>query len=646
MSEPYSKVKPLGRGPFATVYEGRDLALDRPVAIKELALPFASDETTVRSFVDRARRLGAVRHAHLLTLHAVDSSHDSPWLIKELADRTLQDAPAHGAMQPEQMEQLLRQILPALGALHASGLTHGGIKPSNLFVCDKLYKLGDFGFTAAEGGPTADALTPPRYTAPEEIAAGGPRTPAADLYTLGLVAYELLLGEERFAQAVRDSLGGSPAEGGTVVVGAPSGPARSELELWLRFHSAPGNLPSPHDLDPNIPEPLSRVVERLAKKSTAARYASCEAALADLVNPIGSPGGTPRGGGVRTQVVSRPTGRRSRTLLFAVAVSLLLTLVLLALLLARPHDPMVAVTSNPPGAQILFAGEEQGTTPVRLRVKVGTTLTLRKDGFRDAEVTLAAPKQTSLNADLVPKAVAVTSDPAGATVLAAGRELGTTPLAYEGAAGVALTFHKEGFADRTLTVPPGQRELHAELARDPWSDTRLTDAAALADELLRLRGGDTGLSLAFEPPPSATLPRIPLGEVLHFRALSPRAGSLTFFALSADGTIFCVYPSRKRPAAPLVAGQSVSLPLPDDAHAVAIQASEPLGRDVIFALASTAPPPPPPVGDTSNEWLTVYRFAPGAGNPALAFARWVAAVRGQKETSLAALEMEVVARQP
>jgi hypothetical protein len=349
---------------------------------------------------------------------------------------------------------------------------------------------------------------------------------------------------------------------------------------------------------------------------------------------------------VRTDVVSRPPERRSRTLILVAAASLLLTLLLVALFLLRSRDPMVAVTSTPPGAQILFAGEEQGTTPARLRVKVGTTLTLRKDGFRDAEVTLAGAKQSSLHADLAPKAVAVTSDPAGATVLAAGKELGTTPLAYEGTAGVALTFHKEGFADRTLTVSPGQRELHAELAPDPWSEARILDAAALARELLRLRGGDTGLSLTFAPPSAAALPRFLLGEILHFQALSPRAGSLSLFALSADGTIFCVYPSRTRPAVLLGAGQSAALPLADDAHAVTIQASEPLGRDVVFALASTAPLPPPPPGDTTNAWLTVYRFVPGSGNPALAFARWVAAVRGQKETSLAALEMEVVSHQP
>jgi serine/threonine protein kinase len=626
MSEIYRKDDPLGRGPFATVYAGHDLSLDRPVAIKELAEPFVSDAATVRAFVDRAREMAAVKHANLRTLHAIDTSHDAPWLVTELADRTLRDDPARGPMQPEQVEQLLRQVLPALGAVHATGLTHGGIKPSNLFVCDRAYKLGDFGFTSAEGGLTEDELTPPRYTAPEEIASRGPRTGAADLYALGLVCYELLLGEERFTSTVRECAGDATGAD-------PAGAAGGELELWLRFHGAPANLPSPRAIDSQIPERLSRVVERMARKDPAARYASCDAVLGDLL-----------GKGDVTPTVSIPVPPRRRwPLVLAAVVSLALTLLLVALLLLRNRAPLVEVTSNPPGAQILYAGEAKGTTPAHLRIKVGTTLTLRMDEFRDAEVTRAKPSQKVLHAELALKAVAVTSDPAGATVLAAGRELGVTPLDYAGEAGAALTFRKEGFTDRTATVARGQRELHVELVPDPWSAARIAEPSALALELLRLRSNDGSLTLSFASPPPPLLPRLPLETVLRFRAISAHAGSLILFALSSDGTIFCVYPSRSRPAVPLAAGAEIALPLADDERTgLVLEASEPLGRDVVFALVSKAPLPPPPAGDTTREWLSVYRFIPGADNPALAFGRWVAAARGQRDTALAALEVEVV----
>jgi serine/threonine protein kinase len=630
MSETYRKGSPLGRGPFATVYEGRDLSLDRPVAIKELAEPFASAAATVRAFVDRARAMAAVKHANLRTLHAIDTSHDAPWLVTELADRTLRDDPARGPMQPEQVEQLLRQVLPALGAVHAAGLTHGGIKPSNLFVCDRAYKLGDFGFTSAEGDLTEDELIPPRYTAPEEITSRGPRTGTADLYSLGLVCYELLLGEERFTSAVRECVGNTTRGGAPEATG--DGPG-GELELWLRFHGASANLPPPRVLDARIPERLSRVVERMVRKDSSARYASCDAVLGDLL-----------GKNDETPTVSVPVPpRRRRTLALAVAASLALTLLLVMLLLMRGRDPMVDVTSNPPGAQILYAGETVGTTPARLRIKAGTTLTLRKEEFRDAEVTFANPSRKVLHAELVPKAVAVTSDPAGATILVAGRELGVTPLDYAGESGAALTFHKEGYTDRTATVARGQRELHVELERvpDPWSAAWITEPAALALELLRLRSNDGSLTLSFASPPPPS--RLPLETVLRFRAVSAHAGSLVFFALSSDGTILCVYPSRSRSAVPLAAGAEVALPLADDERAgLILQASEPLGRDVVFALVSKTSLPPPPVGDTTQEWLSVYRFVPGTDNSALAFGRWVAAARHQPDTALAALEMEVV----
>ena len=626
MSETYRKEAPLGRGPLATVYTGHDLSLDRPVAIKELAEPFASNATTVHAFVDCARAMAAVKHSHLRSLHAIDTSHTVPWLVMELAERTLRDDPARGPMQPEQVEQLLRQVLPALNAIHAAGLTHGGIKPSNLFVCDRAFKLGDFGFTSAEGGLTQDELTPPRYTAPEEISSRGPRTGAADLYALGVVCYELLLGEERFTSAVREHAG--DAAGAGAAEGSPGG----ELELWLRFHGTPADLPPPHALDSRIPERLSRVVERMARKATAARYASCDAVLGDLLAKNDE-----------TPTVSVPAPpRRRRTLVLAVAASLVLLLLLLALLLLRGRDPMVNVTSNPPGAQILYASETVGTTPARMRIKVGRTLTLRKEEFRDAEVTLTGPSQKVLHAELVPQAVAVTSNPRGATVLLADRELGVTPLDYVGEARAALTFRKEGFVDRTATVARGQRELHVELVPDPWSAARITEPAALALELLRLRSNDGSLTLSFAPPPPP-LPRLPLETILRFRAISAQAGSLVLFALSSDGTIFCVYPSRSRSAVSLAAGAEIPLPLADDERAgLVLEASEPLGRDIVFALVSKTPLPPPPVGDTAKEWLSVYRFIPGASNPALIFGRWVAAARGQRDTALAALEMEVV----
>lgn len=629
MSETYRKGDPLGRGPFATVYAGLDLSLDRSVAIKELAEPFASDAAIVHAFVDRARAMAAVKHAHLRTLHAIDTSHAAPWLVTELAERTLRDAPAQGSIQPEQVEQLLRQVLPALGAVHAAGLTHGGIKPSNLFVCDRVYKLGDFGFTSAEGDLTQDELTPPRYTAPEEIASRGSRTGAADLYALGLVCYELLLGEERFTSAVRKSAGDATGAGPAGAVGGDPG---GELELWLRFHGAPANLPSPHALDPRIPERLSRVVERMARKDPSARYASCDAVLGDLL-----------GKDDETPTVSVPAPPRHRRMLaLAVAASLALTLLLVAFLLLRGRNPMVGITSNPSGAQILYAGEAVGTTPAHLRIKVGTTLTLRKEEFRDAEVTLAGPSQKVLHAELAPKAVAVTSDPAGATVLVAGRKLGVTPLDYAGESGVALTFRKEGFADRTATIAHGQRELHIELVPDLWSAARIAEPAALALELLRLRSNDGGLMLSFAPPPPP-LPRLPIETVLRFRVVSAHSGSLVLFVLSSDGTIFCVYPSPSRPTVPLAAGAEISLPLADDERAgLVLQASTPLGRDVVFALVSKAPLPTQPVGDTTQEWLSIYRFVPGVDNPALAFGRWVAAASGQRDTALAALEMEVV----
>ena len=193
---------PIAAGGMGEVWRATDLVLDRPVAVKMLRPGYAAREEDLARFRAEARHAGLLSHPGIAKVYDYRDG-DPPYLVMGLVDgpslaRLLDNGPVAAALTMS----LIAQAARALQAAHAAGLVHRDIKPGNMLISRGRYvKITDFGIAHAAGSAP---LTRPgvlmgtaAYLAPER-AAGRPATPAADLYALGIVAYQCLSGRVPF----------------------------------------------------------------------------------------------------------------------------------------------------------------------------------------------------------------------------------------------------------------------------------------------------------------------------------------------------------------------------------------------------------------------------------------------------------------
>jgi eukaryotic-like serine/threonine-protein kinase len=196
----YAVEKTLGRGGMATVELAEDTELRRKVAVKRLFASLAGDDVFQERFFREARMAAALSHPNLVAVYDVGEEDGLPYIVMEYVEgETLAELTARsGPMQPDEAVELLLQVCAGLEHAHAAGLVHRDIKPQNLLVRrDGVVKIADFGIArtlqATQLTQVGTVLGTAGYLAPEQ-AAGERVTAAADIYSLGAVAYELLTG--------------------------------------------------------------------------------------------------------------------------------------------------------------------------------------------------------------------------------------------------------------------------------------------------------------------------------------------------------------------------------------------------------------------------------------------------------------------
>jgi serine/threonine protein kinase len=263
----YRVRRQIGRGGMGVVYEGWDNRLQRPVAIKTLREAVASKEARSRLWRE-ARSLAQVNHPHVCQVFDVLEDGDALVLILELLDGvSLAERLLAGTIDVAEAMRIGRQVLEALQALHNLGIVHRDLKPSNIFVTRHGVKLLDFGLARTAGALTADpnetrtqtSLTAsgvivgtPQYMAPEQ-ASGLPTAAAADIFSAGVVFYEMLTGKRPFE--------------GTSVVDI----------LYAVVHQNPPPLGGSREI-----EALDRVIRQAMAKHAEERYASAREMLEAL----------------------------------------------------------------------------------------------------------------------------------------------------------------------------------------------------------------------------------------------------------------------------------------------------------------------------------------------------------------------------
>ncbi len=262
-------LKMLGVGGMGQVYQAQDTKLKRVVAIKRTAPRLQQDERDRRRFLREAQQASALNHPNVAGIYDVIEEQGEIFLIMEYVEGT----PLRSLLQerkdfsPDEFFRLATQGLEGLSAAHAKGILHGDIKPENIMLTPEgRVKILDFGVARpfSAGGDTGAALTAetlsgamsgtPAYMAPE-VLMQKPYDGRADLFSLGLVYYEMLGGQQPFET---DSIAGTMAS---------------------VLHKEP---PPIEQLNRKVSAPLSTVVQTMLAKDPAQRYSTARDVLIDL----------------------------------------------------------------------------------------------------------------------------------------------------------------------------------------------------------------------------------------------------------------------------------------------------------------------------------------------------------------------------
>ncbi len=194
----------IGRGGMGAVYRARQRRLDRTVALKVLVPELADDSAFAQRFLREARAMARMSHPNVVTVHDFGEEAGRYYLVMEYVEgASLRDVIAEGRLAPAQALAVVGEICAGLAYAHAQGVVHRDIKPENILIDrDGAAKIADFGLAKLAGSAGAGALTrtsqvmgTPQYMAPEQIVRPLEVDHRADIYSLGVVFYEMLTGE-------------------------------------------------------------------------------------------------------------------------------------------------------------------------------------------------------------------------------------------------------------------------------------------------------------------------------------------------------------------------------------------------------------------------------------------------------------------
>ncbi|OMG09709.1 serine/threonine protein kinase [Actinomyces naeslundii] len=295
----YEIVDRLARGGMATVYRAHDRRLDRTVALKLMHVHLADSPDFVSRFRREARAAARLSNPGVVAVYDQGSLDGVAYLVMEYVEGpTLRDLIAAGPLSVKEALGLVAQLLRPLGAAHRAGLVHRDIKPENVLLPSdgSVAKVADFGLaravTEVTQTTTGNVLGTVAYLAPELITSGD-STSRADVFSAGVVLYELLTGQQPFT---------------------------ADSPIQIAFRNVHEDVPLPSKLVPEMPADVDELVATMTRREPQDRPADADEALALLRNVVDeltdSELSVRRGGGtgsIRTQQVMTANAQAARS---------------------------------------------------------------------------------------------------------------------------------------------------------------------------------------------------------------------------------------------------------------------------------------------------------------------------------------------
>ncbi len=251
---PYRIMEQLGQGGMATVYKAYHAALDRYVALKVLHPAFGEEPSFEARFKREARLVAKLEHPNIIPIFDYAEHEKRPFLVmKYVEGETLKARMARGPLGTAELARIIEAIGSALAYAHKMGILHRDIKPSNvLLTSDGSIYLADFGLAriASMGESTLSGdmiMGTPQYISPEQAMGKKDLDEGTDIYSFGVMLYEMVVGQVPF---------------------------NADTPFSIIHDHIYTPLPIPHNINPNVPESVERVLLKALSKERADRYAS------------------------------------------------------------------------------------------------------------------------------------------------------------------------------------------------------------------------------------------------------------------------------------------------------------------------------------------------------------------------------------
>ena len=380
----YELHRQLARGGMADVFLARDLLLDRPVAVKVLFNEFSNDTNFVERFRREAQRAANLNHPNIVSVYDWGEERGTYFIVMEYVEgRSLAEIiRSEGPLHPDRAAEIASEVAAALGFAHRNGIVHRDVKPGNVLIAPNWHvKVADFGIARALVGAQSEltqagtVMGTATYLSPEQ-AQGREIDPRTDLYALGVVLYEMLLGRPPFS---------------------------GETPIAVAYQHVQASPPSLRSVGASIADSLEAITMKLLAKNPVNRYPTAEDLRSDLrryqegahnLRPTHLPGNvdsprvevTPVPKKNRPQLVMRRDDGFRRTALFTVVMAVLV--VALGYL-------VIQFVNTIDGGEEVIAPVELGM--VEVPNLIGAPLTDARNTLRD--VRLSVQMDYEINAD-------------------------------------------------------------------------------------------------------------------------------------------------------------------------------------------------------------------------------------------------------